>query len=159
MVQAVSKAHMRAMAAAGVLFVMNLGGLGLGPTIIGFMNDLLAPRFGIEAIRVSMLIIGLPHIVAAVFGLMSARTLREDIAIGAELIQGVSGASPLEGVDVVHHQTLVHLPVQVLRSPHTAQDLGKVVDLRLQRRLRVAAHGFVEVHEERIVCRPRSCRG
>ena len=80
MVQGLAKPHMRAMAAAGVLFVMNLGGLGLGPTIIGFMNDWLTPRFGIEAIRVSMLIIGLPHVVAAVFGIMAARTLREDLA-------------------------------------------------------------------------------
>ena len=80
MAQALVKPNMRAMAAAGVLLVMNLGGLGLGPTIIGFMNDWLTPRFGTEAIRVSMLIIGLPHIVAAVFGILSARTLREDIA-------------------------------------------------------------------------------
>ena len=80
MVQSLARPQMRAMAAAGVLFVMNLGGLGLGPTIIGFMNDWLTPHFGIEAIRVSLLIIGLPHIVAAVFGILAARTLREDIA-------------------------------------------------------------------------------
>lgn len=80
MVQSLARPHMRAMAAAGVLFVMNLGGLGLGPTIIGFMNDWLTPRFGIEAIRVSLLIIGLPHLLAAVFGILAARTLREDIA-------------------------------------------------------------------------------
>jgi predicted MFS family arabinose efflux permease len=80
MVQSLARPQMRAMAAAGVLFVMNLGGLGLGPTIIGFMNDWLTPRFGIQAIRVSLLIIGLPHIVAAVFGIWSARTLRDDIA-------------------------------------------------------------------------------
>ena len=79
MVQALAKPHMRAMAAAGVLFVMNLGGLGLGPTVIGVMNDWLQPRFGIEAIRVSLLIIGLPHILAAVFGLWAARTLRADV--------------------------------------------------------------------------------
>ncbi len=80
MVQSLARPHMRAMAAAGVLFVMNLGGLGLGPTIIGFMNDWLTPRFGVEAIRVSLLIIGVPHVLAAVFGVLSARTLREDIA-------------------------------------------------------------------------------
>jgi MFS family permease len=80
MVQALAKPHMRAMAAAGVLFVMNLGGLGLGPTVIGLMNDWLEPRFGLEAIRVSLLIIGLPHILAAVFGIWAARSLREDIA-------------------------------------------------------------------------------
>jgi hypothetical protein len=58
---------------------MNFGGMGLGPTIIGFMNDWLTPRFGVEAIRVSLLIIGLPHIIAAIFGVMAARTLREDL--------------------------------------------------------------------------------
>ena len=79
MVQGLAKPHMRAMAAASVLFVMNLGGLGLGPTIIGFMNDWLTPRFGVEAIRVSMLVIGVPHVVAAVFGILAARTLREDL--------------------------------------------------------------------------------
>jgi predicted MFS family arabinose efflux permease len=80
MVQSLARPHMRAMAAAGVLLVMNLGGLGLGPTIIGFMNDWLTPRFGIEAIRVSLLIIGVPHLLAAVFGIRAARTLRADIA-------------------------------------------------------------------------------
>lgn len=80
MVQGLAKPHMRAMAAAGVLFVMNLGGLGLGPTVIGLMNDWLEPRYGVEAIRVSLLIIGLPHILAAVFGVWAARTLREDVA-------------------------------------------------------------------------------
>ncbi|MAG29650.1 MAG: MFS transporter [Deltaproteobacteria bacterium] len=84
MAQGLARPHMRAMAAAGVLFVMNLGGLGLGPTVIGFMNDWLTPRFGVEAIRVSMLIIGLPHVVASVFGILAARTLREDLAAAQE---------------------------------------------------------------------------
>ena len=44
------------------------------------MNDWLTPRFGIEAIRVSLLIIGVPHLLAAVFGIRAARTLRADIA-------------------------------------------------------------------------------
>ncbi|MGE4651124.1 MAG: MFS transporter [Myxococcota bacterium] len=80
MAQSLVKPHMRAMAAAAVLFVMNLGGLGLGPTLIGFMNDWLEPIYGVQAIRVSLLIIGVPHVLAAVFGVMAARTLREDRA-------------------------------------------------------------------------------
>ena len=80
MVQSLAKPHMRSMAAAGVLFVMNLEGLGLGPTVTGVMNDWIAPRYGVEAIRVSLLIIGLPHVLAAVFGVWAARTLREDVA-------------------------------------------------------------------------------
>lgn len=84
MAQGLVRPHMRAMAAAAVLFVMNLGGLGLGPTLIGFMNDWLEPRFGLEAIRISLLIIGVPHLLAAVFGLRAARTLREDRAAVAD---------------------------------------------------------------------------
>ena len=44
------------------------------------LDNRVACWLGIEAIRVSLLIIGVPHIVAAVFGIWSARTLREDIA-------------------------------------------------------------------------------
>jgi predicted MFS family arabinose efflux permease len=80
MAQALAKPHMRTMSAATVLFSMNLLGMGLGPFVIGFMNDMLGPRFGVEAIRYSLLIIGLPHLLAAVLNMRAARTLREDLA-------------------------------------------------------------------------------
>ena len=83
MAQGLVPPHMRAMSSAAVLFVMNMVGMGLGPTVIGFMNDFLEPRFGIESIRVSLLIIGLPHIVASVLNLLAGRTLREDLAAAA----------------------------------------------------------------------------
>lgn len=80
MAQALAKPRMRTLSAAMVLFSMNLLGMGLGPFVIGFMNDTLGPRFGTEAIRYSLLIIGLPHLVAAVMNLRAARTLRADLA-------------------------------------------------------------------------------
>jgi hypothetical protein len=80
MAQGLARPDMRAMSAATLLFIMNLFGLGLGPFVIGFMNDQFNPRFGVEAIRVSLLIIVAPHLVAAWCNWRAARTLREDLA-------------------------------------------------------------------------------
>ncbi len=72
--------HMRAIASAMLLFVMNVIGIGLGPLAVGALNDFLVPRFGPEAIRYSLLIVVLPHTFAAIFNFLAARTLRQDLA-------------------------------------------------------------------------------
>ena len=59
MAQNLVKVRMRALASALLLFILNLVGLGLGPLVVGFLNDLLEPRFGEEAIRYSLLIVTL----------------------------------------------------------------------------------------------------
>jgi len=79
MAQGVAKPHMRSMAAAIVIFMLNLVGAGLGPLIVGILNDWLDPRFGVEAVRYSLLIVIVPHTLASIFNLMAARTLREDL--------------------------------------------------------------------------------
>ena len=79
MAQALARPNMRATSAASLLLVINLIGMGMGPTIVGFMNDWLQPRFGIEAVRVSLLVIGAPHLAAALFNGLAARTLRADL--------------------------------------------------------------------------------
>ena len=84
MAQALAKPHMRATSAASLLFAINLIGMGIGPTIVGVMNDLLVPRFEVNAIRVSLLIIGIPHVIAAGFNWLAARTLREGLARAQE---------------------------------------------------------------------------
>jgi len=50
--------RMRAAASAILLFVINIIGLGLGPQFAGILSDLLAPQFGIESMRYSLLAIG-----------------------------------------------------------------------------------------------------
>jgi predicted MFS family arabinose efflux permease len=80
MAQSMARPRMRATAAAIVLFVMNVGGLGMGPTVFGAMSTWLTPRFGDESIRVALLIVGIPHLIACVFNWLAARTLREDLA-------------------------------------------------------------------------------
>jgi len=79
MAQGVAKPHMRAMAAAIVIFMLNLVGAALGPLIVGMLNDWLEPRFGVEAVRYSLLIVIVPHTLASIFNLLAARTLREDL--------------------------------------------------------------------------------
>jgi predicted MFS family arabinose efflux permease len=83
MTQSVAPPSTRALAAAIVVFAINLVGMGLGPVVVGALNDALAPRFGLEAVRYSLMIAAIPHTLAAVFNVLAARTLREDLARAA----------------------------------------------------------------------------
>lgn len=49
----------RAMATAILMFITNLIGLGLGPILVGLVSDLLAPAYGIDSLRYSLIIIQL----------------------------------------------------------------------------------------------------
>ena len=75
---------MRALASAIVLFAINIIGLGLGPWLIGVANDLLAPRFGDEAIRYSIGSVGVFSLWALAHSLLAARHLRSDLARARE---------------------------------------------------------------------------
>jgi len=78
--QALVTPTMRATAAAVLVFVINLIGLGLGPLAVGWLNDHLAPTYGPEAIRYSLLILVIANLVAAWQFVQAARTIREDLA-------------------------------------------------------------------------------
>ena len=84
MAQGVAKPHMRAMAAAIVIFMLSLVGAALGPLIVGILNDWLEPRLGAEAVRYSLLIVIVPHTLASIFNLLATRTLREDLRAASE---------------------------------------------------------------------------
>jgi hypothetical protein len=71
---------MRALASALLLFILNLVGLGLGPLVVGFLNDLLEPRFGPEAIRYSLLIVTLSGGLAAPLFYLGGRHYAEDLS-------------------------------------------------------------------------------
>ncbi len=79
MTQSLVSPSMRATASAILLFILNLVGLGLGPLLVGFMNDLLADRFGAESIRYSLSAVAIIGGLAGVFFLEASRTLREDL--------------------------------------------------------------------------------
>ena len=81
MVQAVAPPAMRALAAAILLFVMSLIGLGLGPTLVGIASDSFTPRFGDEAIRYALLLVAPLQLLGVALCVAAARSLRSDVAL------------------------------------------------------------------------------
>jgi predicted MFS family arabinose efflux permease len=79
MVQGLAQPAMRAMASAITLLLINFIGFGLGPWLVGVMNDALLPHFGEMTVRYSLLIIGVFHVWAALHNVLAARTLRRDL--------------------------------------------------------------------------------
>jgi predicted MFS family arabinose efflux permease len=78
--QNLAQPHMRATASALLLLILNIVGLGAGPFVVGAANDLLAARFGEEAIRWSLLLAaGVGGLAAPLFA-AGARTYRQDLA-------------------------------------------------------------------------------
>lgn len=58
-VQGLVPLRMRAAAAALLLFIINIIGLGLGPLLAGKLSDALTPALGPESLRYSLLIVGI----------------------------------------------------------------------------------------------------
>ncbi|MSP43523.1 MAG: MFS transporter [Alphaproteobacteria bacterium] len=79
MTQALAPVRMRAMAAAVLLFVINIIGLGIGPQLVGIISDLLLPVYGDESLRYAMLIVSLVYAWAVFHFWMASRTLRQDL--------------------------------------------------------------------------------
>jgi hypothetical protein len=79
MTQSLARVPMRATASAILLFVLNIVGLGLGPQVIGWMNDTLFAQHGQDAIRYSLVVVAIIGGMAAIFFVRAARTLREDL--------------------------------------------------------------------------------
>ncbi|MCP5066525.1 MAG: MFS transporter [bacterium] len=71
--------HMRATASAVNLFVVNLVGLGIGPLLMGFLNDLLAADYGETSIRWSMLFVGIVGGGSSILFYLAGRSLRDDL--------------------------------------------------------------------------------
>lgn len=79
--QAVVKLRARSLAVALHLFVANLIGLGLGPVVIGALNDVMRPEYGDGAIRYTMMAAAVANGVACIFYLIAARSVKRDIAL------------------------------------------------------------------------------
>ncbi len=80
MVQGLVELRMRATAAAIMLFVTNLVGLGVGPLLVGALNDhVFGPLYGTAGIRYSLLTVGLLGGFASVLFWGASRQLREEL--------------------------------------------------------------------------------
>lgn len=71
--------NMRATALAVVLLLVNLIGMGLGPQIVGFLSDELAPSFGADALRIAMLSISAVALWSSYYFWRAGETIREDL--------------------------------------------------------------------------------
>jgi predicted MFS family arabinose efflux permease len=72
--------RMRATSSAILFFIINMIGLGLGPFLIGFLSDQLAPTFGADSLRMAMLYL-LPAVMfwSACHFYLGSRHLRADL--------------------------------------------------------------------------------
>ena len=80
MIQSLVVPNMRAQASAINLFVVNMIGLGLGPLIVGFLNDTLFAQHGALAIRYSLTVVTLTGVLGSGLFYLASRGLREDLA-------------------------------------------------------------------------------
>ncbi len=78
--QNLARPDMRATASAVLLFILNIVGLGLGPLLVGVLNDQLAGVYGDASIRYSLLFVALIGGLASVFFWLASASLREDLA-------------------------------------------------------------------------------
>ena len=79
--QTLAPIHMRAMSTALFFFILNMIGLGLGPSISGWMIDLYNANYGnVESIRYAMTVTSLMFIPSIISFLIVARKLPKDWA-------------------------------------------------------------------------------
>jgi hypothetical protein len=78
-VQGLAPLRMRATAAALLLFLLNFIGMGLGPLIVGTLNDWLEPQLGLQAIRYSLSLVALVKAWGALHSWLASRALRAEL--------------------------------------------------------------------------------
>lgn len=76
--------RMRAVAAAVMLFILNIIGLGGGPQTVGILSDYFAASHGKDSLRIALQICTLINIWAAVHFWIGGRHLARDLAAGEE---------------------------------------------------------------------------
>lgn len=71
--------RMRAVAAAVLLFILNIIGLGAGPQAVGILSDLLNPAYGQDSLRYSLLIFSFVNVWAAYHYYVAGKLLKADL--------------------------------------------------------------------------------
>lgn len=79
-VHGLTRADMRAVGTFLVVVVTNIGGVGFGPFLVGMLNDQLAPRYGGEAVRYSLMIAALAAPLAGFAYLLANRWIPAEFA-------------------------------------------------------------------------------
>ena len=76
-IQTVVAPNQRAQAAAYVMFLANILGLGLGPVLLGALSDMFAPEYDYRSLNIALGIITLALVPAAIFYGLTGKVLRE----------------------------------------------------------------------------------
>ncbi len=71
--------RMRSVAAAVLLFILNIIGLGAGPQAVGILSDVLEPSYGQESLRYSLLIFSFVNVWAAYHFYVAGKYLGGDL--------------------------------------------------------------------------------
>ena len=80
MIQSLARVRMRATASAILLFSVNMIGLGIGPLLVGVLNDqVFGPTYGDHAIRYSLMCVGILGGTASLLFWQASRTLADDL--------------------------------------------------------------------------------
>jgi predicted MFS family arabinose efflux permease len=93
MVQSLVEPTMRAFAAAVLLFVGSLIGLGAGPVLVGVLSDALRTTHGAESLRLALLVVVPLYLWSAAHYLAASRTLSADLRTHGP--ESVRGAEPV----------------------------------------------------------------
>lgn len=80
MTHALTPVRMRSQASAIFLLILAFVGGGLGPQLVGYFSDVLAPAYGAESLRYALLIMVFFWLWSILHFLLATRTLKEDIA-------------------------------------------------------------------------------
>jgi predicted MFS family arabinose efflux permease len=72
---------MRALASALLFLILNIIGLGAGPSSVGFLSDYLSASYGVESLRYALgMLVPLAMLLSGVCYLVAGRSLRADMA-------------------------------------------------------------------------------
>ena len=73
--------RMRALSSAILFFILNIIGLGAGPSSVGLVSDLLQPAYGIESLRYALLwLVPVALCWSGIHFVLAARYVRDDLA-------------------------------------------------------------------------------
>jgi predicted MFS family arabinose efflux permease len=78
--QSLVRLRMRSVASAILLFVANIIGLGAGPWAVGTLSDFLAPQYGADSLRWSLMLFGAVNLWAAYHYYVGGKHLERDLA-------------------------------------------------------------------------------
>ena len=70
---------MRALASAIILLTATCFGQGVGPLVVGMLNDALKADYGVNAVRYSLLSAAITTTLGALLFVVAARSIRGDI--------------------------------------------------------------------------------